>query len=90
MNARLPPNEEKLTMIDLIVKEELNRTEESYGMNIWTLNVIYYTTAVTVLENEGNLREERRTQKPYKETGIEIRQESRFKLSGRKYLTHLF
>ena len=56
-------------MIDVIVKEELNRIEENYGMNTWTLNVIYYTTAVTLLENEGNLREERRTQKPYKKSG---------------------
>ena len=62
-------------MIDLVVKEELNRIEENYGMNIWTLNVIYYTTAVTLLENEGNLREERRTQKPYKKPGWKIRRE---------------
>ena len=74
-------------MIDLIVKEELNRIEENYGMNRWTLNVIYYTTAVTLLENEGNLREERRTQKPYKKPGWKIRHESRIQ-AIRKKISH--
>ena len=60
-------------MIDLIVKEELNRIEENYRINTWTLNIIYYTTAVTLLENEGHLREERRTQNPYKKPGWQDR-----------------
>ena len=89
MKARPQPNKEKLTMIDLIVKEELNRVEENYGMNIWTLNVIYYTTAVTLLENEGNLREERWTQKPYKKLGWKIRHESRIQ-AIRKKISHTF
>ena len=87
--ARPPPNKEKLSMIDLIVKEELNRIEENYGMNIWTLNVIYYTTAVTLLENEGNLREECWTQKPYKKPGWKIRHESRIQ-AIRKKISHTF
>ena len=87
--ARPPPKKEKLTMIDLIVKEELNRIEENYGMNIWTLNVIYYTTAVTLLENEGNLREERWTQKPYKKPGWKIRHESSIQ-AIRKKISHAF
>ena len=76
-------------MIDLIVKEELNRIEENYGMNIWTLNVIYYTTAVTLLENEGNLREERQRQKPYKIPGWKIRHENRIQ-AVRKKISHTF
>ena len=76
-------------MIDLIVKEQLNRIEENYGMNTWTLNAIYYMTAVTLLENEGNLREERRTQKPYKKPGWKIRHESRIQ-AIRKKISHTF
>ena len=60
-------------MMDQIVKEEINRIEEDYGMNVWTLNVIYYSTAVTLLEKEGNLQKEHRVRIPHKKPGWKVR-----------------
>ena len=37
--AKPLPNKVKLAMMDQIVEEEMNRIEEDYGMNMWTLNL---------------------------------------------------
>ena len=50
--AKPLPNKVKLAMMDQIVEEEMNRIEEDYGLNMWTLNVIYYSTAVTLSEKK--------------------------------------
>ena len=71
--AKPLPNILKLAMVDQIVKEEMNRVEEDYGMNVRTLNVIYYLTAVPLLEKEGNLHKEHRVQRLHKKPGWKVR-----------------
>ena len=52
-----PPSENYLTAMDEIVEERMAKILERHGNNLWTLNVIYYTTAITLIEKEGKLRE---------------------------------
>ena len=49
--------------MDEIISEEIVNIEKNYEINLWTINVIYYTTAVTVLQKEGKLRKHERKQK---------------------------
>ena len=77
-------------MIDLIVKEELNRIEENYVMNIWTLNVIYYTTAVTLLKMKEIYERNVGHESPIRNRDGKSDMRAGFKQLGRKYLTHLF
>ena len=56
---------------------------------MWTLNVIYYTTAVSVLEKEGRLREIKRNVKANKRPGWQIRLESRVGAIRRK-ISHTY
>ena len=62
-----PTSEEKyIEIANEIVKEEMPIIEQEYEFYMWTLNVIYYTTAVTVLRKEGRLKENIRTVKKKK------------------------
>ena len=56
---------------------------------MWTLNVIYYTTAVSVLEKEGRLREIKRNVKANERPGWQIRLESRIGALRRK-ISHTY
>ena len=56
VNIKPSPNEKYLRIADEIVAEELEKIKTEYEIDMWTLNVIYYTTAVSVLEKEGRLR----------------------------------
>ena len=87
--AKPPPNKVKLAIMDQIVEEEMNRIEEDYGMNMWTLNVIYYSTAVTLLKKEGNLRKEHIVRRPHKKPGWKVRHESRIR-AIRKKISYTF
>ena len=53
---------------------------------MWTLNVIYYTTAVSVLEKEGRLREIKSSVKVNERPCWQIRLESRIGALRRKIL----
>ena len=46
-----------LATVNKIVNEKLKAMYESEGVSLWDLNVIYYTSAVTILEAKGKLRE---------------------------------
>ena len=70
--------------MDEIVNEELNNIEEEYEINMWIINLIYYTTAITVLEKEGRLREIKRVVKNKEKPGWQIRMESRIETIRRK------
>ena len=52
-----PPSENYLRAMDEIVEEQMAEILERRGNNLWTFNVIYYTTAITLIEKEGKLNE---------------------------------
>ena len=54
------PWKNKIQLFDQVISEEISRIQEIYETDLWTLNVMYYATAVTVMEIEGNLREEKK------------------------------
>ena len=54
------PWKNKIQVFDQVISEEISRIQEIYETDLWTLNVMYYATAVTFMEIEGNLREEKR------------------------------
>ena len=43
--------------MDEIVGERMAETFERHRNNLWTLDVIYCTMAITLIEKEGKLRE---------------------------------
>ena len=84
-NVNLKPTPE----VNEIVKEEMPIIEQEYEIDMWTLNVIYYTTAVTVLRKEGRLKENIRTVKKKEKPGWQIRMESRIE-AIRKKISHAY
>ena len=77
VNIKPLPNEKYLRIADEIVAEELEKIKKEYEIDMWTLNIIYYTTAVSVLEKEARLREIKRKVKANERPGWQIRLESR-------------
>ena len=78
------PEKQQLELLDQIVYEEVELLEEKYEINLWILNVIYYVTAITLMENEGKLRLEKRTKKVTQKPGWKIRLESSIDAIRRK------
>ena len=78
------PRETLLRVMDIIVSEEIEEIEQQYNMNLWTLNVTYYTTAITLLEHEGELREMKRRTQTREKPGWQIRIESRIEAIRKK------
>ena len=70
--------------MDEIVEERMAEILERHGNNLWTLNVIYYTTAITLIEKEGKLREVKKRSGNEVKPGWEIRIESRIEALRRK------
>ena len=70
--------------MDIIVSEEIEEIEQQHNMNLWTLNVIYYMTAITLLEHEGKLREMKRRTQTREKPGWQIRIESRIEAIRKK------
>ena len=71
-----PPSESCLTAMDEIVEERMAEILERHGNNLWTLNVIYYTTAITLIKKEGKLREVKKRYGNEVKPGWEIRIEN--------------
>ena len=84
VNLKPTPEEKYIKIVNEIVNEELNNIEEEYEIDMWIINVIYYTTAVTVLEKEGRLRKIKRVVKNKEKPGWQIRMESRIEAIRRK------
>ena len=63
---KLTPEKQQLELLDQIVYEEVELLEEKYEINLWILNVIYHVTAITLMENVGKLRLEKRTKELHK------------------------
>ena len=83
------PGKEDLELVNQTVAEELTQIQEKYVIDLWTLNVIHYVTAILVLELNGNLREERRKRKPHGKPGWQIRLESKIDAIRRKFPTSM-
>ena len=60
-----PPAQGQLEIIDEIISEQMAEIEEKYHDSLWTLDVIYYTAAITLLKKEGKLRETNKRNKEY-------------------------
>ena len=63
-----------MELLDQIVYEAVELLEEKYEINLWILNVIYYVTAITLMENEGKLRREKREKKATQKPGWKYRE----------------
>ena len=73
-----------LATVDKIVNEKLKVMYESEEVSLWDLNVIYYTSAVTILEAKGKLREIKNMTKQHNKPGWRIQLEQRFDSLRRK------
>ena len=78
------PWKNKIQLFDQVISEEISRIQEIYETDLWTLNVMYYATAVTVMEIEGNLREEKKRRPEKAKPCWQIRIESRIEAIRRK------
>ena len=79
-----PPAQGQLEIIDEIISEQMTEIEEKYHNTLWTLNVIYYIAAITLLEKEGKLRGTNRRKEEYVKPGWQIRLESRIEAIRKK------
>ena len=70
--------------MDEILAEEIPKIEEQHGVDIWTLNVMYHASAVTILEKEGRLREIRRKKTAKHTPGWQIKLKARIEKIRRK------
>ena len=66
------------------MSKQAEQIMEKYIVDLWTLNVIHYVTAISVLELNGNLREEIKNRKPRSKSVWKIRLESRIDVIRRK------
>ena len=78
------PQQKHIQLMDKILAEEIPKIEEQHGVDIWTLNVIYYASAVTILEKEGRLRAIRRKKTAKHTPGWQIKLEARIEAIRRK------
>ena len=68
--------EKLLNAMDKIVEDQVEEIIDRYGNNLWTLNVLYYVTAITVIEKEGKLKEIKKRSGTSVKPGWEVRLES--------------
>ena len=78
------PTQEMLDILDLIVSEEIVTTEKSHPIDLWTINVIHYATAITLLQKENKLREIKTRINKKEKQGWQIRMENRIVALRRK------
>ena len=50
-------DEENLKLVNDIVAEQMEEMNGENGISLWDINVIHYTTAITVLQQAGKLKE---------------------------------
>ena len=58
--------------------------EKEHQLDLWTINVIYYTSAVSILQKEGKLKEEKGNKQPKGKPRWQIGHESRIQAIRRK------
>ena len=50
---------EDLAIVDMIVEDKLDEMTKGNGISLWDINVIHYSAAITILEQQGKLKENR-------------------------------
>ena len=50
-------NAENQEIINIIIADQLDEMNQGSGISLWVINVIHYTAATTVFEQEGKLKE---------------------------------
>ena len=60
------------------------RLGKEHQLDLWTINVIYYTSAVSILQKEGKLKEEKGNKQPKGKPGWQIWHECRIQAIRRK------
>ena len=85
--AKPLPQQKHLQIMDEILAEEIPKIEENREIDIWTLNVIYYSSAVTILEKEGRVRKIKKTKIMRSTPGWQTKLEARIQAIRRK-LSH--
>ena len=79
-----PATQKNLDILNKIIEEAIMRLEKKHQLDLWTINVIYYTSAVSILQKEGKLKEEKGNKQPKGKPGWQIRHESRIQAIRRK------
>ena len=69
------PEQDNIKILNEILSEEFS--EQEHSLDQWTLNVIQYASAVTIVEQEYRLREINGRAKRSEKPGWKIRIESR-------------
>ena len=78
------PAQKNLDILNKIIEEEIMRLEKEHQLDLWTINVIYYTSVVSILQKEGKLKEVKGNKQPKRKPGWQIRHESRIQAIRRK------
>ena len=50
---------EDLAIVDIVVEDQLDEMTKENGISLWDINVIHYSAAITILEQQGKLKENR-------------------------------
>ena len=43
----------------MIIEDQLDEMNKENGISLWDINVIHYSAAITILEQQGKLKENR-------------------------------
>ena len=73
-DRNIPEND--LKIVDKLVKDFIEENLQKDGLSLWDLNVICYTSAVTILDNLGRLKTKKNTY-TYRKPGWQIQAETR-------------
>ena len=65
-----------MKIVDKLVKDFIEENLQKDGLSLWDLNVICYTSAVTILDNLGRLKTKKNTY-TYRKPGWQIQAETR-------------
>ena len=70
-------NAENQEIINIIIADQLDEMNQGSGISLWDINVIHYTAAATVLEQEGKLKENKYFEKQKTKPGWKIQLEQK-------------
>ena len=73
-DRNIPEND--LKIVDKLVNDFIEEDLQKDGLSLWDLNVICYTSAVTILDNLGRLKTKKNTY-TYRKPGWQIQAETR-------------
>ena len=66
-----------MKIVDKLVNDFIEENLQKDGLSFWDLNVICYTSAVTILDNLGRLKTKKNTSYAYRKPGWQIQAETR-------------